>query len=108
MTDQNKITMSKDQLHELAQAEIPEIPKTWPAIIAFLVGKWGVGAIFGAMLVPVYLDLKASNERFAKLSEANVQAIMTLSQRIERGQDNVATMQETVRRIEATLGTIQK
>jgi len=95
--------MSKEQLHTIATEDLPDLPKSWPAIFAWLVGKWGVGAIFMAMLVPVYLDLKSSNERFAKLSEANVQAIMTLSQRIDESHNNVGTMQETVRRIESAI-----
>jgi hypothetical protein len=84
-----------------------DIPNSWQALIVWALTKWGIGVIGFALLVPVYLDLKVSNERFAKLAEANVTAIQTLAARIEQAHDNVGSMSETIRRIENGITNLQ-
>jgi len=51
---------------------------SWPALIVWALTKWGIGLVFLALLVPVYQDLKASNERFAKQSEVTVTVLTTM------------------------------
>lgn len=100
--------MSKDDLHAHASQDLPEhieLPKTWPALFVWAAGKWGVGVVGFALLIPVYLDLKASNDRFAKLAEANVSAINTLANSIQKGHESVGEMKETVRRLETYMST---
>ena len=85
-----------------------EIPNTWPALAVWALTKWGIGILGFALLIPVYYDLRASNERFAKLAEANVTAIQTLANRIDEAHNNVGTMSDTVRRIETGITAIQQ
>lgn len=88
--------MSIEDIHAAAKADLPEaieIPKTWPALIIWAIGKWGVGVVGFALVVPVYQDLKSSNERFAKLSEANVQAITTLASQVNRLQESIVRIE---------------
>lgn len=98
--------MSKDELHAHAQQSTPDfvqIPNSWAGLMFWAVGKWGVGAIFMGMVWFLYTDLKAANERFAKLTEANVAAITALAQRIDSGHEKIGDMKETIRRIETAL-----
>lgn len=91
--------MSKEEIHAAATEDLPDsiaIPKTWPALIVWAIGKWGVGVVGFALVIPVYQDLKSSNERFAKLSEANVAAIQQLANQITRIQDSVGRMEARV------------
>jgi predicted nuclease with TOPRIM domain len=100
------MTDTKEAIHTAINEDQPsdyQLPKTWPAIVAMLFTKAGLGAIFLLLLIPVYLDLKASNERFAKLAEANITAMQALTSKIEKSHENVGTMQETIRRIETEL-----
>lgn len=95
--------MSKEELLKIAKEDTPQsvqIPHNWSGVIAWLAGKYGVGGIFMAMVAMLYVDLKASNERFARITEANVAAITALVQRIDQSLANVESMRETVRRIE--------
>ena len=85
-----------------------EVPNTWPALVIWALTKWGIGVLGFAMLVPVYMDLKVSNERFARVLEANVAAIQNLANRIEQAHDNVGTMSDTIRRMEAGITAIQQ
>lgn len=98
--------MSKDEIHAAASETTPDyvqIPHSWSGLVFWAVGKWGVGAIFMGMVWFLYADLKASNERFAKLTEANVAAITALAQRIDNAHEKVSDMRETIRRIESAL-----
>lgn len=95
--------MPKESLHDIAVSDLPhsvELPKTWQALITWALGKWGVGIVGFLFLVPVYSDLKQSNERFAKLSEANVTALIALTHRVEMQQGTITRMEEIVRKIE--------
>lgn len=70
--------MTLKAAHGIAQSNTPsgvEVPHTWTGIVVWAVGKFGIGIIGFIAIVPLYLDLKASNERFAKITEANIQAI---------------------------------
>ena len=70
--------MTTENLHQFASDATPstvEIPKTYTGLIIWAVGKWGIGIVFAAFLIPVYSDLKASNQRLADISQANVQIL---------------------------------
>ena len=81
--------MSKDQLHALANDDAPEaiqVPNTWPALIVWAVGRFGVGVIFAFMLAYVYQDLQHANRAMVEVVRANAQAIQSLAS--ETGETN--------------------
>ena len=95
--------MSKEELHAAAEASTPayvNVPQTWGGLAVWAVGKWGVGAVFLMLLVPVYLDLKASNAQLAQISTANVQVLTALAQQVEATNQAVQRLDQTVQRIE--------
>jgi len=95
--------MSKEELHELAVSTTPEtvnVPATWGGLIVWAAGKWGVGIVFAAMLVPVYTDLKESNKQIAELSRANVQVLTALAQKIDDSNTRITRLDDAMRRIE--------
>jgi hypothetical protein len=98
--------MSKEELHEIAVASTPEhvnIPQTWGALIVWAVGKWGVGVVFAAMLVPVYADLKASNQQVAEISKANIVILTQLSAQIETSTERTSRVEEAIRELSRTI-----
>ena len=95
--------MSKEELHDLAVSTTPEtvnVPATWGGLIVWAAGKWGVGIVFAAMLVPVYTDLKESNKQIAELSRANVQVLTALAQKIDDSNTRITRLDDAMRRIE--------
>lgn len=95
--------MSKEELHEIAVDSTPEtvnVPATWGGLIVWAAGKWGVGIVFAAMLIPVYTDLKESNRQIAELSRANVQVLTALAQKIDDSNTRITRLDDAMRRIE--------
>lgn len=95
--------MTTENLHQLAESTTPaevEIPKTYTGLIVWAVGKWGIGIVFAAFLIPVYQDLKASNQRLAEISQANVQVLTALAQKIDATNQQVQRMDDSLRRLE--------
>lgn len=95
--------MSLEDLHETAQANTPStvnVPQTWGGLIVWAVGKWGVGVVFLMLLVPVYQDLKASNQQLADISKANVSILTSLAQQVEATNKTVERLDQTVQRLE--------
>ncbi len=94
--------MSKEELHEIAVASTPEhvnIPQTWGALLVWAVGKWGVGVVFAAMLVPVYTDLKASNQQVAEISKANIVILTQLSSQINLNSERSERIEDTLNQL---------
>lgn len=89
--------MSKTQLAKIANNDTPEaieVPGTWPGILAWVLGRFGLGVgvavVFGWFTVRVYEDLQRQNDRildaFRQQTVSNaehVHAIRELSKRIE-------------------------
>lgn len=97
--------MTADNLHQMAASTTPEsveIPKSYTGLIVWAAGKWGIGVVFLVMLVPVYQDLKASNQRLADISQANVQVLTALAQKIDATNQQVQRMDDSIRRLETT------
>ena len=97
--------MSREYLHAAAQADTPaavQVPNSWPALVVWAVGKWGVGAIFLALLIPVYLDLKQSNERFAEIASSTARAVDALAIKIETCNTTIQRLDDAIRRLETT------
>jgi hypothetical protein len=97
--------VTTENLHQVAAASTPqgvEIPKTYTGLIVWAIGKWGIGIVFAAFLIPVYQDLKASNQRLADISQANVQVLTALATKIDATNQQVQRMDDSIRRIEAT------
>lgn len=77
--------MSRDELHQRANESTPAsvvVPNTWAGLIVWAVGKWGVGAIFGLMLVWVYQDLQNANKAMVEVVRANTKAMEGMAQGI--------------------------
>lgn len=92
-----------DQLHQLAKETTPstvDVPNTYTGLVVWAVGKWGIGVVFAAFLIPVYQDLKASNQRLADISQANVQVLTALAGRIDQMSSRVEHLDDTIRRLE--------
>lgn len=95
--------MTLGDFHEVAQSTTPQgvnVPRSWGGLAIWAVGKWGAGAVFLMMLVPVYSDLKESNMRLAEISTANVRALEALTQRVEATTMAVQRLTDDVRRLE--------
>jgi len=95
--------MTLEIAHKVAEENSPEyvsVPQTWGGVIVWAAGKWGVGIIFAAMLVPVYQDLKESNQRLADVSKANVEVLTALAQKVETGNERTSRLEEAIRRLE--------
>ncbi|NQX00556.1 hypothetical protein HQ447_07830 [bacterium] len=95
--------MTTENIHQLAEATTPkevEIPKTYAGLIVWAIGKWGIGVVFAAFLIPVYQDLKASNQRLADISQANVEVLTALATKIDATNQQVQRMDDSIRRLE--------
>jgi len=95
--------MDLQDLHQVAENSTPQsvsIPQTWGGLIAFAIAKWGAGAIFLCLLVPVYMDLKSSNQQFVEISKANVTALTALAKQVEENSDKTEQLARAVERLE--------
>lgn len=95
-----------DQLHQLAKDSTPQtvaVPNTYTGLVVWAVGKWGIGVVFAAFLIPVYQDLKASNQRLADISQANVQILTALAGEIKTVNINVSHLDDTVKDLEVRI-----
>ena len=95
--------MSADDLHEVAQSSTPasvEVPNTYFGLVVWAIGKWGAGALFAAFLIPVYQDLKASNQRLADISQANVQVLTALATKVDNSVQQSQRVEDALRRLE--------
>jgi uncharacterized protein YoxC len=90
------------QLHQAAKNSTPQdvnVPNTYTGLIVWAVGKWGIGVVFAAFLIPVYQDLKASNQRLADISQANVQVLTALAGEIKSMHTSVSHLEDRVERL---------
>jgi hypothetical protein len=104
--------MSKEELHEFAESTTPaeiNVPKTWAGLAVWALGKWGIGVVFLALLVPVYQDLKISNSRFyeiirqnAEISTQNVRVMEALATKIEASNTAIQRLNDAIIRLENT------
>jgi hypothetical protein len=101
--------MSKEEIHDIAESTTPpeiNVPRTWAGLVVWALGKWGIGIVFLALLVPVYQDLKTSNariygiiERSAEVSTQNVRAMEALAAKIESSNAATARLEEALHRL---------
>ncbi len=97
--------MSKDELIDLAEQTTPQsvqIPPTWTGLVVWAISKWGVGIVGFLMVIPLYQDLKASNEKMATLSGANIQVLQALAQKVEDGNQRTSRLEDAIRRLETS------
>ena len=69
----------KQALHLMAKRDTPEIvevPETWPGIIAWLIGRFGVGVLGFGLLYIVYQDFMATHKDFYKDIKARDERIV--------------------------------
>lgn len=79
--------MSIEEIHETAQRTTPaevDVPKSWCGLFIWAATKWGIGVVFGAMLIPVYQDLREANSQLLEITRANVIAMQNLSAAVDR------------------------
>jgi hypothetical protein len=102
--------MSKTEILGIAKDDTPdhvEIPPTWAGVGVWLLGKYGVGAIFMGMVLFLYHDLTNVLERYYQMSDRTVRTLESMIGRMDQSAARVEEMRETVRRIE-TAATSKK
>lgn len=82
-------------------------PTNWISLASIMIAKYGIGVVGFIAVIPVYLDLKASNDRFAALVESNIRTNTAVVSQIEKAHDRVGTMGDTIRRIEIGITNLQ-
>lgn len=103
--------MSKEEIHSIAESLTPpsvSVPQTWGGIIVWALGKWGIGVVFLALLVPVYQDLKTSNSQLAVISTNNVRVLEALAAKIEASNHAVQRLDDAIRRLESTTSSRER
>lgn len=96
--------MDLQDLHQAATSSTSEnvtIPQTWGGLIAFAIAKWGVGAVFLGLLVPVYMDLKTSNQQFVDIAKANVTTLTALAEQVRVNSEKTDQLARAVERLES-------
>ena len=63
-------------------------------------GKWGIGVVFLALLVPVYQDLKLSNSRWADQATQNIRVMEAMAAKIEASNTAITRLDDALRRLE--------
>ena len=97
--------MSKDEIHEIAQADTPEavrVPETWQGLIVWAAARFGIGLIIAAVfaygLAVVYADMRADRAELFKAYLDN-SAVM---QEVKAGlQENTRAIQSNTNAIDA-------
>ena len=87
-------------MHKIAKSTTPqdvEIPKTYTGLIVWALGKWGAGAVFLFLLMPVYQDLKESNKRVADISVANVEVLRALASKVDQSSMAIIRLDDAIR-----------
>lgn len=95
--------MKPNELHNLASATTPQgvgIPQSYAGLIVWALGKWGAGAVFLFLLMPVYQDLKESNKRIAEISVANVEVLRALATKVDQGTTSIIRLEDAVRELQ--------
>lgn len=70
--------MSKDELHEAAQADTPphvDVPATNNGIIIWLLGRFGVAVVFAASTFYVYQDMRSDRAELFNAYKENMRVI---------------------------------
>lgn len=98
--------MSKNELHALANATTPDdvaVPGTWPALIAWMLGKFGIGigvaCVFGWFTIRIYADLQSQNTR---ILDAFQQQTLTNSEHIHAIRELAVSIESLQRRSPAS------
>lgn len=89
-----------------------DIPvNSWPAALKWMIAKNGIGTVFLALLIPLYLDFKENTKQYASLGEANVKAMVELAGQIREQRTASAVgmeaMKETIRRMDQGIQDIK-
>ena len=75
------------KLAEYANNQTPQdvhVPNSWPGLMVWAIGKFGIGVVFAAMLIYVYLDLRKVSDALVEVVRANAVAIQTLAEKVEQ------------------------
>jgi hypothetical protein len=93
--------MSKDELHAIAESTTPsnvQIPQTWPGLIVWATGRFGIGIVFLILLIWVYQDFQLANRAMVDVVRANTSAIEALVTKTEETSKNVERLENEIRR----------
>jgi hypothetical protein len=100
--------MSREEIHRYAQENTPDeihVPNSWPALIVWAVGKFGVSillaASFAYAVVTVYADGREREVAFERLNEkvlfafqANASASLEVAQAVREMSREIDDMQK--------------
>lgn len=99
------LSMSKDQLAEIANRDTPAsvtVPPTWPGIVAWLMGRFGVGVLvpiaFGWFAFTLYQD---SQRQSAALLDAFREQTRTNTEHVHAIRELARSIEEAHRRASA-------
>jgi hypothetical protein len=70
--------MSKEEIHQAAQADTPryvDVPASTPALILWLLGRFGVAVVFAASTFYVYQDMRSDRRELFDAYRANIEVI---------------------------------
>ena len=81
-----------DKLASYANKQTPSdvtVPNSWPGLVVWAIGKFGIGVVFAFMLIYVYLDLRKVSASLVEVVKANAVAIQTLADKVEQTNQKV-------------------
>lgn len=70
--------MSREDLHSVAQYDTPshvDVPQSTPALILWLLGRFGVAVVFAASTFYVYQDMRADRAELFHAYRDNIEVI---------------------------------
>jgi Na+-transporting methylmalonyl-CoA/oxaloacetate decarboxylase gamma subunit len=97
--------MSKEELHSIAERTTPAevtIPQSWPGLITWMIGRFGIGVVFLLLLIWVYQDLQLANRAMVDVVRANTSAIEALVRKTDETSKTVERLETEVRRYPAS------
>lgn len=88
--------MSKDELHNIAQADTPrdvDIPATWQGIIVWAIARFGIGllvaAVFAYGLGVVYADMRADRAELFRAYLKNAEVMIEVKEGLQGNTDAI-------------------
>lgn len=78
--------MSREELHQTAQYDTPshvDVPASTPALILWLLGRFGVAVVFAASTWYVYQDMRSDRKELFDAYRQNIEVIQEFKTVIE-------------------------
>ena len=90
--------MSKDELHDAANADTPahvEIPATTNGLILWLLGRFGVAVVFAVSTFYVYRDMRADRAELFNAYQRNIEVISGFKSVLENQTREIQDLQKS-------------